>query len=272
MKIFIMLLPLLIFAKTVSVSILPQKYIVNRIAPDIEVNVMVPKGANPATYSPKPSQIKAVKSSTLYFTIGVPFERANLQKLKSINPDMKITDMGRYLKRFPISGHHHEDEEHAHPDPHLWLSPPHLMLLARATLEELTLLNPKRAKEYVKRYENFVKELAALDRDVYSKLLPIKKRAFLVYHPSFGYFAKVYRLRQIAIEKEGKEPSGRYLAKLVKEAKGVKILIIEPQFPKKSARFLAKRIGAKIVVIDPLEYNVTKTISKLAEEIAKYSH
>ena len=58
----------------VFVSILPQKYFVEKIGGDsVEVSVMVQPGASPATYEPKPKQMVALATSDIYFAIGVPF-------------------------------------------------------------------------------------------------------------------------------------------------------------------------------------------------------
>ena len=75
----------------ISVSILPQKYVIDKITNNsIDVNVMIPRGASPATYSPKPKQLLSLKRSKIYFSIGVPFEKAWLPKFTSINPNIKI--------------------------------------------------------------------------------------------------------------------------------------------------------------------------------------
>jgi len=49
---------------TVSVSILPQKYFIERIGGDfVQVNVMVGPGDSPHSYEPKPSQMTALSDS-----------------------------------------------------------------------------------------------------------------------------------------------------------------------------------------------------------------
>jgi zinc transport system substrate-binding protein len=267
MRIFLLLLPIFLFAKTVTVSIAPQQWIIEHIAPDLEVEVLLPKSASPATYSPKPSDLAALKRSELYFTIGVPFERANLKRFATLNSKMKIVDMSRYVRKFPIAHHH----KHAHEslDPHTWLAPPQLMLLARAALQELIKLEPAKKESYLKNYEELIKKLAAFDAKIFKLTLTLRNRKFLVYHPSFGYFARVYDLEQIAIEKEGKEPSAAHLTHLVHEAKGAKVLIIEPQFPKRSAQLLAKKLGLTIVTIDPLAPNPLQTIQKVTDALRR---
>jgi zinc transport system substrate-binding protein len=41
---------------------------------------------------------------------------------------------------------------------------------------------------------------------------------FIVFHPSWGYFARDYDLKQVSIEVGGQEPSAAELGELVKEA------------------------------------------------------
>jgi zinc transport system substrate-binding protein len=73
----IMFLSFLYAQKTVTVSIVPQKYFVEKIAKEkIAVNVMVQPGFSPATYEPKTSQMRDLLSSDIYFSIGVPFEES----------------------------------------------------------------------------------------------------------------------------------------------------------------------------------------------------
>ncbi len=268
-------LPLLA-KEIVAVSILPQKYFIDQISGGtVDVEVMVPKGASPATYSPKPSQLKTLKEAKVYFTIKVPFEKAWMERFFSINPKMRVVDMGKYLKRYPMAKHNHEahkDYDHDHGlDPHIWLAPPYAMGMARVALEELCELLPQKRDEFIERYQKLIDKIAQVDGQLMKILAPLKKRAFFVYHPSFGYFARVYRLHQIAIEKEGKEPTMKELANLMKLAKkeGVSTIFIEPQFPKKSALFLAKKIGARVVVVDPLAYEWDRNILEIGKALVK---
>jgi len=77
----------------IFVSVLPQKYFVERIAGDnAEVHVMVLPGHNPATYEPTPSQMKEISRAELYFRIGVPFEEIWMKKLAQLNPELQIVD------------------------------------------------------------------------------------------------------------------------------------------------------------------------------------
>ncbi len=257
--------------ETLLVSILPQKYFVEQIAKDrFDVVALVPKGASPATYSLKPSQLRQIKSAKLYFTIGVPFERAWRDRIASANPNLRFVDSTKYIRLYPIAEHHHEGHhEKELLDPHVWLAPNLVTQIARVILEELVRLDPAHQEEYLSNYKNFVSKVAAIDAKIFSMVLHSHTKAFVISHPSLGYFARSYGLEQLAIEQEGKEPKMQELIALVQKAKtlGIHAIFIEPQFPKKSAHFLAKKLEAKVVVIDPLALDWEQNILRIARAI-----
>ena len=70
----------------ISVSILPQQYFIDQLAGDlVEVNVLIPPGASPATYEPTVSQLTKLDQSELYLRIGyIGFERSWMDKITSV--------------------------------------------------------------------------------------------------------------------------------------------------------------------------------------------
>ena len=90
----------------VTVSILPEKYFVERIGGDlVSVNVMVVSGADPHTYEPKPAQMAALSNSANFFPIGVEYENAWLDRISSTNPKMKIVDLSEGIQKLPMPAH-----------------------------------------------------------------------------------------------------------------------------------------------------------------------
>lgn len=89
----------------VTVSIPPQKYMVESIGGDlVNVTVMVPPGADPHTYEPRPSQLRALASSPLYFAIGVPFEDVWLDRMASAGgKGLTIVHMEKGLAQLPAT-------------------------------------------------------------------------------------------------------------------------------------------------------------------------
>jgi len=240
-----------LFALNISVTILPQKGVVKAIGGDkVNVNVMVPPGNSPATYTPNFKQLKELKKSDIYFTIGVPFDKKYLSKIQEINPEIKIVYFGNLIKTTN--------------NPHIWLSPALLQLQAKTVLDTLIESDPTNRAYYLNNYKSYIKTLANLEVKGFKN---IHQKAFITFHPSFYYFAKDFHIKQIAIQKEGKAPSFAYFAKIIKLAKanGVKTVIISPEFPTKYAKIVAAKIGAKVVIVSPLNERPEDTINQLTE-------
>jgi len=259
-KFLFLLFAINLFAYNVSVSIIPQKFIVEKIAKNrANVNVMVLPGNSPATYSPKPKQLLSLKYSLIYFKIGVPFEKAWINKFIAINPKIELVDMTKGIKKTK--------------NPHIWLDPIFLIQEAKIVKNALIKIDFKNKTFYEKNYQDFVKEAKKVDFEIRTLLSNLKQRTFLIFHPSLYYFAKRYNLNEIALEKEGKEPGLRYIMKLIKTAKekNIKVIFTSPEFSQKSAKFIAKKIDGKVVSFSPLEYNIFKNILKVAKLLNEYN-
>ena len=262
---------------SVFVSIAPQKYFVEQIAGDMaEVRVMAPPGASPAVYEPKPKQMAAVSRTKIYFAVGVPFESAWLKKIAGVNPDMWIVDTGRGIEKRFMTGFgqkkikHHGvcEESHGHGmrDPHIWTSPPLVMSQARLILEAFQKIDPSRAPAYQANFEIFNRSLKELDAE-FSKIFQGKQgMCFMTFHPSWGYFARSYGLTQIPIEMEGKELKPTQLKELIQRAKeiDIKVIFVQPQFSSRSARQIAREIGGRIAIADPLGENWMENMRNVA--------
>jgi zinc transport system substrate-binding protein len=249
----------------VFVSIMPQKYFADKIGGELlDVFVMVKPGENPATYEPKPSQMKAICKAKIYFATGVFFEKAWLAKFSSINPDMKICYADKGIEKISMMKHMHKaDENHKnHPakikDPHIWLSPNLVKIQAKNMLKALINEDSKNRETYLKNYDAFIKEIENLDGELRFIFNGMKnKKNFMVFHPAWGYFAKNYGLTQIPIEIEGKAPKASQLKDIIifAKVKNIKTIFVQPQFSTTAAKVIAKQINAKIVFADPLAYD-----------------
>ncbi|MDD2785224.1 MAG: zinc ABC transporter substrate-binding protein, partial [Sulfuricurvum sp.] len=232
-------------------------------------------GASQHTYEPKPAQMKELANSDAYFTIGDGFEKAWLPKFHNASPKMLIVDSIKGIEKIAMAEHHHEgekagahqDHEEESLDPHVWLDPILVKTQAKNIYDALVTLYPAQTAEFTKNYEAFIVSIDALDASIQKTLSDIKSRKFIVFHPSFGYFAKRYNLEQIAIEVSGKEPKPSELATIIKEAKeeNAKVVFVAPQFSQKSAVSIAKQINGKVVPIDPLAYAWSENLLSIAK-------
>ena len=247
----------------VTVSILPQRYFVERVGGEyVAVNVMVEPGASPATYEPQPEQLRALSVADVYFSIGVPFENAWLERFASVNEELLIVDTTQGIER-------QGDPEH--PDPHIWLSPALVKVQAQTIYETLAQLDPEHQETYRANLESFLADIDALDADIRETLAGVENRKFMVFHPSWGYFARDYGLEQLPVEVGGQEPSAAELAALVAEAKqeGIKVIFAQPEFSTRSAETLANEIGGEVLLISPLAPDWLDNLRRVAEVLAE---
>ena len=260
----------------VVVSIPPQAQFVERIGGDlVRVTVMVPSGASPHQYEPSPSQLAAVADASLYVAVGsgIEFEIAWLDRIRSANPDIPLVVSAAGIEPAPASAQVVRGEAHVaggeapETDPHVWVSPRNAAVMARNTCDGLVAVDPAHAGRYEAGLDSLLAELDSLDRAIRASLANASRRRFLVYHPSWGYFARDYGLEQIAIEHEGKEPSARGIAEIVETARrlGIVVIFASPQFTVRSAEIVAREIGGRVALVDPLGRDYLATMRAAAE-------
>lgn len=257
----------------IAVSVAPQAWLVERIAgPDARIQVVAPPGSSPETHQPTDADAARIARSDLYLRIGVPSERGPWLAALGGDRGPLIVDQHAGLELRPIEGHdhgqaHHDhDHDHHGPDPHVWLAPSLLVRQARTVAEALAAVDPARAAEYAARADATVAELEALDAELEELLAPYRGRAFLVYHPAWGYLADAYGLEQIAVERAGRDPSDAELtalARLVRE-RGIGSLFVQPQIDARSAARIAEALDLELVTIDPLRRDVPDNLRSVA--------
>jgi zinc transport system substrate-binding protein len=264
----------------VFVSIAPQKYFVQKIGGDlVNVSILVPAGADPHTYEPKPRQIVDLSKSALYFAIGIDFEKAWLRKIAATHPRMRIIHTEEGIAKIPMTDQHtHEGTNSKHgqkgrhddgtPDPHVWLAPAPVKIQAAHILKALSEADPKNRLQYTAGYDSFLKELDALDGELKALFAGRKGEQFMVFHPSWGYFAEAYGLEQVPVEIEGKEPKAAQLQSLIRRARerAVRVIFVQPQFSEKSAEMVAREIGGQIIRVDPLAENWDTNMREVARK------
>lgn len=260
----------------VMVSIRPQKFFVEKIAGDLfQVEVIIPPGTSPATYSLLPSQMKQLSDAKAWLRIGkIGFEDAWHEKIESGNPNLKVYNTS--LSANWIAAHEEEHGDHVHRggiDPHIWLSPAEVLKIAEHTADALIELMPENRDDFLMHLSSFKNEIEVLDGQLKSKFETVKNRKFLTFHPALTYLARDYGFEQMALEIQGKEPSPKYLAELVKTAREeqMKVVFIQKEFDRENAMQLARDIGGSVVQIDPLNENWGTQLLTIADQIVEAS-
>ncbi len=262
----------------ITVSIVPQKYFVERIAGErVVVNVMVLPGNNPATYEPKPDQLTALSEAVAYFSIGVPFEEVWLDKIAAANDRMMMVDTAAGIRRVPVDGHYKvelgglPESDAEGRDPHIWLSPSLVKIQAQNIYRALAELDPARKTEYEVNLNRFIEDIDDLITDVRETLADVPNRKFIVFHPAWGYFGDDFELEMIPIEVGGQEPSAAELADLITVAReeGIKVIFAQPEFSTQKAEVIAREIGGEVVLINPLAEDWLGNMRLVADTFAR---
>jgi zinc transport system substrate-binding protein len=236
----------------VVVTILPQAEFVEKVGGDkVSVTVMVPPGANPHSTELTPSQMTEVAKAKIYAKVGsgIEFELTYMDKLTAINKSMQVVDCSKGIELITSV-----DPDEPGKDPHIWLSPLNAKLMVKNICESLVQIDPVNKAYYEQNRDDYLQELDNLDQEIRGKLAGVQNRAFIVFHPAWGYFVKDYNLEEIPIEVEGKEPSAQDVVLVIQKAKelNIKIVFASPQFNPQMAEVIAREIGGRVVFIDDL--------------------
>ena len=143
--------------------------------------------------------------------------------------------------------------------------------MAENMLNALVMADVENQKEYRDNFKALQEEIIATDKKIAALLENAPVKSFIIYHPALAYFARDYNLTQYSIEFEGKSPSPQQLKQMIDFAQeqGVKTIFVQKGFDMKNAESLAKEVGASIHSIDPLSYNWSEELIKIAEILSK---
>lgn len=152
--------------------------------------------------------------------------------------------------------HGHEGEE-AGLDPHIWLDPVKYAEVAEGVGKSLEKADPDHAADYRKNTQTLVAELDKLDKAYEDGLRNTATKTFITTHSAFGYLAERYGLTQegiAGIDPEA-EPSPARIDEIhhVAEETGATTVFFETLASDKTAKTLAKDLGLRTGVLDPLE-------------------
>jgi zinc transport system substrate-binding protein len=275
---------------TVAVSVIPQKYFVDRISGGrVDAMVLVGPGQSPHSYEPTPRQMASLSAASAWLSIGVDFEVGLKPKIAALYPKLPIVDttVGVAYRTLEAHGHededgdrhegeeHAEDEEHADApgsrDLHVWLGRRPAKAMAAEIRDALIKIDPAGEAEFRKNHDAFVKDVDAAFDSLKGDLAPLKGKPVFVYHPSFGYYFDEFGIVQEAVETGGKEPTQKALAELIRRAKedGAKVIFVQAQFPAAAAKTVADSIGGAVATIDPLAPDWLENIGRIGAALKK---
>jgi ABC-type Zn uptake system ZnuABC Zn-binding protein ZnuA len=218
---------------------------------------LVGKGKNPHTFSPTPQEAAAFSKAAVYLAVRIEIDEA----VKARAPQSM-----RYVEvEVPEAAGEEAD------DPHLWLDPDGLVLIARASREAFSSVDPAHKADYATACAQFERKVGEASDEAKAILSPYKNRKFYVQHDAFTRFAKACGLVQISVEEHEKEPTAQRLVEVLRlmRGDGTKVIYAQPGHNPAPLEALAGPIGAKIEILDAVPEDPVADLAERAKILAK---
>jgi zinc/manganese transport system substrate-binding protein len=229
--------------------------------PHVRVTSLLSGYENEHTYSPKPSDLVAVRKARLLFEVGIGLEvwvSSLVKNAGSASLRVVTTSKGIALLRDRPNrdGAAHAAEEEDRGNPHVWMDPENATTMMRHITEALIQIDPAHATEFRTNQASYLRKLDQLRGDLSNRIRRLADRRFIAHHPAWPYFARRFGFQIVGTiqPQSGSEPSALQLhgliAKINKER--IKVVVSEIQLSQKIPELLAKETGARVVVLTTL--------------------
>ena len=215
-----------------------------------DVQSLIPAGVEPHDYEPTPSDIAKLGKSKAFVVMGLEFSEIEGELAESAN-NIQVIDAPKGVPLIDA------EEDNTGKDPHVWLSPNNMIIIAANIRDGLKNVDQTNSKLYDENAKKVINELKKLDSEYKTGLSKCKKNVILTNHRAFAYLAKDYGFKQIGISgiEPETEPTPKEIIKIKDEAikNNVKYIFTEELVDTRVAETIAKEIGAKTFVLDPIE-------------------
>ncbi len=247
----------------VAVSIVPEATFVSEVAGDlVNIITVIPPGYSPESYEPSAKAMEDLSNADVYFAIGVPAESVtilpHLEEIYTVHLEQYVSD--RYPDRMFA-----EDSR----DPHIWLSIKRVVLMVEKIAIELSALDPDNEDTYMTNKDRFITELENVSSLLDTAFQNVTDTHFIVFHPSYGYFADEFGLEMISLEEDGKEATPQHLEEVIDLASlyDIHTVFYQAEIDSSQVEAFAEEINANMVMLDPLASDYLANILDMANLI-----
>ena len=217
---------------------------------------------NEHTYSPKPSDLVAVRKAQVLFEIGIGLEVWVTSLVKNAGSRTLLvvtTSQGIGLVRDHVDQHEPQataQDAHAEGNPHIWLDPENVAIMLRHITEALIQVAPDHADTFRNNQATYLQQLDRLSKELSDRVRRLPDRRFVSHHPAWPYLARRFGFDSVGTIQlqSGTEPSALHLQSLIKKIKKerIKVIVSEIQLSQKFPDLLAKEAHARVVVLTTL--------------------
>lgn len=231
----------------------------------VMVTTLLPLGADPHTFEPRPQDAAAIANAGLVFANGAGLEEFLHNLLENAGAEEKLVEVSEGIELLQMveenhqesEDHEHEGKEHHHEggDPHTWMDPNNVITWTDKIAQALAQADPQHAAVYQANAAAYAASLRELDNWVRSKVaqVPPEKRLLVTDHGVFSYFAAAYGFEQVGTItgsfSTNAAPSAKELAALEDEIKslGVKAIFVGENANQSLADQVAADTGIRVV-------------------------
>jgi len=253
----------------VVTTFLPITLFTRAVAGDCAtVTALIPPSTGPHDFQAKPGDLAALRQARVLVKNGLEMEgfldklvaSAGNSKLAVIDSSRGITTIDSPEEEAEHGHEHGEDEVHGHAhgavNPHIWLDPLRAVQQVETIRDGLIKADPSCAEGYKRNAAAYITQLRQLNSEIAGKLKPYSGKTFIAFHDFAPYFADRYGLKaEFLVDVPELNPNPADLQRVAAEVRAtqLKALLSEPQEGQRSFNTLAKDLGVKISVFDPLE-------------------
>jgi zinc transport system substrate-binding protein len=236
--------------ETVAVvaSFYPLAFVAERVGGDrVTVTNLTPPGVEPHDLELTADDLEAIAAADVVIDVGGGFQPSVEEAVAAEASGITIDALAGAPALPGQDGG----------DPHVWLDPARVAMLADRVGEALTEADPAGATGFGDRAAALRTDLEALDREFRDGLASCRSRVLITNHAAFGYLAAAYDLDQRAISglSPEAEPDPGRIAELAAEAgrDGITTVFTEELVSAEVAETLATEAGLTTAVLSPLE-------------------
>ena len=226
-----------------------------------EVQALIPANSGPHDFQAKPADLIALRQAKLLVKNGLGMENFLTKLINSAgNKDLLVIDSSRGITTLDSpeeEGHSEQDHsDHGEVNPHIWLDPLRAINQVENIRDGLVKADPSCAASYRSNAATYVAKLKTLNAEITNQLNPYQGKTFVAFHDFAPYFADRYKLKaDFLVDVPELNPSPADLLRVAADVKRsqLKALLSEPQEGERSFNALAKDLGVKVSVFDPME-------------------
>jgi len=260
----------------------------------VAVTTIAKPTEDPHFVDARPSQIVALHRADVLIEGGAELEvgwlpplleGARNGKILAGAPGRVVASEGIQLVDIPAAADRSQGDTHLAGNPHFMLDPLNAKIVAEHLVRVLIALDPEGASIYKSNLAQFESSLQVKMKEWTATLAPYSGRPIVTYHPTWRYFGRRFGLvADTFLEpKPGIPPSPPHLAKVMQkmQAEKIRVLLVEPYQPRKTAEAVATRTNA--VVVDVCQFPgglpgtdtyislIDVVVKRIAEALATHS-